>query len=85
MPDDDNITKEKTIYQVSPWEIFWRNFLAGMARALGGVILYALVLTILSNIFLRFFWPQIEPLVDTLNTSTEILKNFQSIAPGERI
>ncbi len=85
MPDDDNITKEKTIYQVSPWEIFWRNFLAGMARSLGSLILYAVVLTIVSNLFLRFFWPQIEPLVDTLNTTTDILKDFQSIAPGERI
>lgn len=85
MPDDDNLTKEKTIYQVSPWEIFWRNFLAGMARSLGSLILYAVVLTIVSNIFMRFFWPQIEPLVDTLNTTTDILKDFQSIAPGERI
>lgn len=85
MPDDDNVTKEKTIYQVSPWEIFWRNFLAGMSRGLGGVILYVIVLTILSNLFLRFFWPQLKPIVDTLNTSTQILKDFQSASPQERI
>lgn len=85
MLDDDNVTKEKTIYQVSPWEIIWRNFLAGMARSLGSVILYAVVLTIISQIFMKLFWPQIEPLVDTLNSTTDILKDFQSIAPGERI
>ncbi|MEX0895571.1 MAG: DUF5665 domain-containing protein [Patescibacteria group bacterium] len=82
MADPDQLSQSKTIFEASWWEIFWRNFLAGMARALGAVILYAVVLVILTNLFMSYIWPVMEPLIQSLEQSTVL---FRSLNPGNSV
>lgn len=82
MADPDQITKSRTIFDASKWEIFWRNFIAGMARALGAVILYGVVLVLLSTVVMNYVWPIIEPLVEDYENSAVILRTLE---PGQPV
>ncbi len=59
---DDRSGKLKTIYSVSSWTIFWRNFLAGASRALGSILIYLVFFAITSYLTLQFVWPHVQPL-----------------------
>lgn len=60
----------RTIYDVSPQEIIWRNFLAGIASGLGALIGPLLVIFILGNLFLTHIWPQIQPIINAFRLTT---------------
>ena len=75
--DPDQITSAKTIYDAQLGEIFWRNMVAGAGRALGGIILQAIFLLIVVNLFMKQVWPVLQPLISTLQTATQTLENFQ--------
>lgn len=75
--DPDKVTQEKTIYQVSYSEVFWRNFVAGVARALGGLIFQILFLVIVANLFMAYAWPYVQPVLTTLSTVSESLQSLQ--------
>jgi len=81
MPDPDQIAKSKTIYDVGWGELFWRNFVAGMARTIGSLLLYGIVLFFLTNIFLQRVWPMIEPVLESFETSTQFLRGFDPNQP----
>lgn len=83
MADPDQLTKERTIYDVGAGEIIWRNFLAGMSRAIGGMVIYLVILIILGNVFVTYMWPYIEPIFAQLGETTAILKQVNSLThPG---
>jgi hypothetical protein len=79
LDEPDQITKTQTIYDVSPGEIMWRNFLAGMSRALGGMVIYFAVIFILGNIFLTYIWPILEPSFQTLGETTDLLQQMNML------
>lgn len=64
----DRVSKTKTVYDVSAWEIFWRNFLAGIARTFGGIIIYLLFISVIGAIFLQFISPILFPALKQLNS-----------------
>lgn len=74
--DPDQLTKSKTMYDVGTGEIIWRNFLAGMSRALGSMVIYFAVVLFLGNIFLNYIWPSLEPSFETLGETTELLQQM---------
>lgn len=59
---EDRVGSVKTIYQVSGWTIFWRNFLAGFGRALGGIFIYLVFISLAAFVFITTVWPQISPI-----------------------
>jgi hypothetical protein len=69
----DKFTPQKTIYDVSYGELITRNFLAGVSRAIGGILLYAIFLAIATVIFLTYAWPQFEPFVDEYRQAVQML------------
>lgn len=75
--DPDQVTTTRTIYDVSKSEIFWRNVIAGAGRAVGGIILQAIFLLIVVNFFMKQVWPAVQPLVDTLNSTSATLQQLQ--------
>lgn len=81
MPDPDQLSKSKTIYDVGWNELFWRNFVAGMARTIGSLLLYAVVLFFLTSIFLQRVWPILEPVLESFETSTQFLRGFDPNQP----
>lgn len=82
-PEPDQLTTSKTIYDVSKWEIFWRNVIAGAGRALGGIILQAIFLLIIINLFLNQVWPVIQPILNTLQKTTETLQDMKDQSQKE--
>jgi hypothetical protein len=86
---DDRLTKQKSLYEASVGEIFWRNFLAGFSRTLGAVFIYFVFMGIVSAIFWAIAWPQIQPMIgmysksiDSLNSLQEASKNAQQGQQG---
>ena len=74
--NEDKVSKAKTIYDAPPLEIFWRNFLAGASRALGGIFLYFIFLSVVSVIFIRYVAPLFAPLMEQLNSLTGTLDSL---------
>lgn len=70
--------KTRSIYDASASEIFWRNFLAGASRSLGGIIFYLIFILIIGSIFLRYLTPIITPLMNQLNTISGSLNKIPS-------
>ena len=73
MPNYEKVGN-KSIYQVSGFEIFWRNFLAGFSRAFGSLFIYIGLLVAISY----FLMPKLLPLVNTLQESVETLTKMQN-------
>ena len=78
IPASDQITKNKSIYDVSGFEVFWRFFIAGFARAMGGFFVYILLFVILGTLINRYLLPYILPLIETLQTSLNSLNQLNS-------
>lgn len=74
---NDLISKSKTIYEAGPGEIFWKNFLAGFSRGLGGVFVYIFFLLIIGGIVYTFVLPKIMP---TITGYMNILKSVGSVS-----
>ena len=67
LPKQDQIPpyrKGKTIYQVSNWEIFSKNFVAGIGRSAGAWFFNIVILVILANILI----PILSPIVNNFFT-----------------
>lgn len=73
----DRISQTKTIYDVGAGEIFWRNFLAGFSRTLGGIILYLILLFIFGMFFAQFILPKFLPIINQLLDMSKSLEKFQ--------
>lgn len=80
--EPDQLTKEKTIYDVGAGEIMWRNFLAGMSRAIGAMVIYFIFFIVLTQIFLTYMWPYVEPVFAQLGETTAVMKQLNSLTHG---
>ena len=72
---EDLVSKTKTIYDTKASEIFWKNFLAGFSRSLGGIFVYIIFLLIFSGVFVNFVLPKLTPLINNY------LNIFNSLGP----
>lgn len=80
---DDRFKVNKTIYDVSAFEVFGRNFLAGMGRALGGIAIYFFFLGIISYGFIQYLYPQIKPFIDEYRQAMDSINQLQKTTqPG---
>lgn len=82
--DPDQIDETKNLYNISTGEIIWRNFLAGMSRTLGGLVIYFLVIIIVSNVFLQLVWPVIAPTIQTLGNTNSLLLQLNALQGSGR-
>jgi len=73
----DLVSKTKTIYEAGALEIFWKNFLAGFGRGLGGVFVYIIFLIIISLVIYNFVLPKFMPLITGYMS---LFKSFNSIS-----
>ena len=71
----DRVGKTKTIYQMSAWSIFWRNFLAGFSRSLGGIIIYLIFLGIIGYYSYQTLLPRLLPILQSYTTMMQSLTN----------
>lgn len=78
----DILNKAKTIYEAGAGEIFWKNFLAGFGRGLGGIFVYIFSLIIISLVFYKIVLPKFMPMINNLMGLSESLKSVQNIKPG---
>lgn len=72
LADEDTLNKGQTIYDVSYKQLLWRNFLAGMSRAVGMVFIQFLFFAVIAGFVAQFVLPQVMGLfggyMNTLNT-----------------
>lgn len=74
---------EHSLYAVGYWEIFWKNFLVGFARGLGGMVTYLLMLLIAYYAFFTYVMPKISPFLMSFQKAQENLERIQT--PGSVI
>ena len=63
---DEKSQDNKNIYSSSYGEIFRKNFVAGLGKTLGAIMMYILFLSIISIIVSQFFLPQILSFIQNL-------------------
>jgi len=78
----DSLSNGKTIYDVGPGEIFWKNFLAGFGRGLGGAFVYIIFLLIATGLVVRFVLPQFAPIIDNFTNLSKSLESISKTKPG---
>ncbi len=78
----DQINQTKSIYAASAAEIFWKNFLAGFGRALGGIFIYLIFFAILINLFLTYALPQIKPLYEEYMKAVQTIGQMKTTMPS---
>jgi len=82
---EDKVTKTQTIYEVSAGQIFWRNFIAGMSRALGGMFIYLLFLFLGSVVFAQIILPQLNPLISEYRQALQSINSINQMKPAPGI
>jgi hypothetical protein len=78
----DQVSKTKTIYDVGAFEIFWRNFLAGLSRSLGGILVYLTLLIIFGGVFFNIILPKFMPVINTYMNVFKSLETISNAKPG---
>ena len=82
---NDRISKTRTMYDVSAFEIIWRNFLAGASRAFGSLIFYIIFITIIGSFLLQFFLPKVMPTINKFLKMGDSLEKIQNLKIPNRI
>lgn len=75
--NNDMVSKTKTIYEAGIGEIFWKNFVAGFSRGLGGVFVYVFFFVIIGLLFYNFVLPKLMP---SITAYMDIFKSLGSIS-----
>lgn len=79
----DKLQPTKTLYDVSIGEVFLRNFMAGVGRAIGGIFIYFIFLLITVNLFITYVYPQIKPFIDEYQQAMKTINQInQTTKPG---
>ncbi|MEO8581888.1 MAG: hypothetical protein ABI425_04940 [Patescibacteria group bacterium] len=78
-----NELKENSLYTNSYWDIFWKNFLVGFARGLGGLATYLILLVIVYYAFLALVLPKISPFLTAFQKTQDNLERLQN--PGSML
>ena len=79
---EDQIEQNKTIYQAGVGEVFWKNFLAGFGRALGGIVIYLIFIAIAINVFISYALPQIKPLYEEYMKAVQTIGQMKTTMPS---
>lgn len=79
IPTADKQSKTKTIYDSSLSSIFWKNLVAGFARALGGLIIWSILILFSGYFFVNQIWPQIHPLITSYQ---QLVETFTQTSSG---
>lgn len=82
-PDVINKRSGKTLYEASTWEIIWRNFLAGMSRGFGNLILFIIFFLILGNLFATYVWPYMQPVVENFYSANHLIDVMGQLTNGQ--
>jgi len=77
VPKTDLVTATKTIYDVTPSEVFWRNFIAGVGRTMGALVLYFIFLFVIGMIVVQVVGPMFTPLMKDFDTAVESLERVE--------
>lgn len=85
MEKGDRVSKTKTVYDVGAGEIFWKNFLAGFAKSLGGIFVYIIFLLVFGWIFYSFALPKITPFLNSYLNLFNSLGGTSGSKPGTGI
>jgi len=80
-PKEDLLGKRKSLYDAGPFEIFWRNFLAGMSRTLGSLFLYLVFMIIVYGLFLKYVLPVYLPVINRISNLIESIEKMQKFLP----
>ena len=75
---DDKVNQTKTMYDVSTWSVFWKNFIAGLGRAIGSMIFFIFILVMFSLVFAKFFLPKFQPYIDGYMSALDTIKTLNS-------
>lgn len=67
-------SNQRNLYQAGYAEIFFKNFLAGVARGLGGLFVWFIMVFIIY----RLLWPQLQIQIDKLNNLMQNLPTSQT-------
>ena len=78
------VEKDTSLYQVSSSQIFFKNFLVGFSRALGGLFIQLIGLAIFYYLFVRFALPTLSPMMDQLQTTVNQLQKIQNANGGQQ-
>lgn len=78
----DIVSKTKTLYDAGPLEIFWKNFLAGFGRGLGGIFVYLIFLFIIAGVFYNFVLPKFMPAITGYMNLFKSLESISNVKPG---
>lgn len=82
LQDEDQLTSKKTLYDAKYSEIIWRNFLAGVSRAFGGIVLYIVFFVVVGNLFMTYVWPRMEPVVSQLQSFSATMRQINRLDPN---
>ena len=74
--------KKRTIYDASATEIFFKNFLAGIAHAAGSILIYLIFASGMLLLAFRFVYPLFSPYLDIYKQSMESLQMMNTFFPG---
>ncbi len=78
----DQFSATKTLYDASVMSIFWKNFVAGFARALGGMIIWLVLILFSGFLFANYVWPQIHPFLTSYQQLFESFSALPSSSTG---
>jgi hypothetical protein len=79
----DNVSGDRTIYDVGWGELMGRNFVAGMSRAVGGLFINIVLVVVVGSLVVQYVWPQLQPVVDQLNNSYQTLFRLEQTLSGQ--
>lgn len=74
---EDRVGSNQTIYDASLSAVFWRNFLAGMARALGGIIMQIIFMIAVALVIINLLLPKLAPVITTYEKAINSLDSLQ--------
>jgi hypothetical protein len=81
----DAISKTRTIYDATPGEVIWKNFLAGFSRGFGGVLVYLILMFVIGEMFFYLVLPKLTSAVTSYTNlinpggSTTTTKSVQQL------
>lgn len=74
----DTLSHGRTIYDASWRELILKNLVAGMSRAVGGLILNIVLLIVVGSFVFRLIWPQAQTTINSLLQVSHKITSFET-------
>ena len=74
----DEVGRGRTIYDASWRELILKNLVAGMSRAVGGLILNIVLLIVVGSFVFRLIWPQAQTTINSLLQVSHKITSFET-------